>query len=132
MSVYKIDRREIERDGYTVELYTTPDDESNYDGPLEMGDCYTPRQVKAFYADDWSYVVIVATASRSGVELGSSALGGVEAGWFLLTDENDRGDERRDLDPLNDPEYVDDLVSEAIGEADKKLRELCAEMGSQS
>lgn len=88
-----------------------------YTTPSEF-DCYTPKQIEAWTNDRWQYAWLEVVASVAGVDLGQSALGGVEFGNFLITDEEDN--EVRTVwvwaeDLARD--YAEDLSAEAIASA---------------
>lgn len=68
--------------------------------PEDNGDCYTASQIEAWRSDEWHYVTLCVVPSVNGepVDAGAQYLGGVEFGWYLLTDENDVHQGRADLD----------------------------------
>ena len=104
-------------DGFDIEAKLVPDVDTS---PGEF-DCYSDGDIAAWKRGDWSYVGTIVTASRVGVELGSSSLWGSEygsrpgAGWVSPLD--GEGDEF-----ING--YGPQLIREAIGEATAKLEEL--------
>ena len=95
------------------------------------GDGYTARQVAAFKAGEWSYVVVGVTPIIDGVTLPdvTETLGGVEYGTYVLTDEDDNVTGTREIDldyliagmPEDDEGYP---VPEMIREAKSRLASL--------
>jgi hypothetical protein len=88
------------------------------------GDCGTARQVAAFRAGEWRYVIVGVSPIVAGVELDdlTETLAGVEYGTFTLTDEDDNVQGIREIDfdyliagmPDDDEGYpVPDLIREA-------------------
>lgn len=108
------------QDGWTVRVDTQPDTDSS---PSDA-DCYTPAQIRAWYLDQWSYVGCVVTVSREGAELGSASLWGIESGYYTYTTEDDTVTGRGWVGPYT--EAVDDLIAEAIADAQARLARLCA------
>ena len=83
---YPIETLDLEpRDGFNLYFELRND---NYTSPDEY-DCYTPKQIEAWREDKWHYGIVTVRACAGGVELGSDAIGGVEFGHFLITDDND-------------------------------------------
>jgi hypothetical protein len=104
--------------------HVTVDEDTFYYGDKPDGDCYTPKQVAAFQAGDWSYVTVGVTPVVAGVELDGcdEYLSGVEYGTYTCTDEDDNvtGVVRIDLDKMihgsgedYEPYPVPDLILEA-------------------
>jgi hypothetical protein len=62
------------------------------------------------FGHEWGFMVVTVTASRRGIELGSSSLGGVES----------------DGDDAYFEECIEDQAAEAIAEANKALDDLLA------
>lgn len=112
-----IDYRDLPaRDGFDLraELFYDPD------VSVRDYDCYTPRQIEAFDRGDWDYCGIVVTASLDGRNLGSASIWGCEHGLYPITTEDDTITKTIWIDPLTGDswdQYGDDLVSEAIAEA---------------
>lgn len=106
-----IERRELpERDGFKLSAALFVDEDAK---PGDY-DCYTDKDVIAFLRDDWGFFGVVVTATREGVELGSSSLWGIDGGQYPSGESAD-------------PWYcVDDIADEAIGEATAALGRLCA------
>lgn len=108
-----LDARELDpRDGFDLTVTLEPDDATTPDD----FDSYGAADVAAWHRGDWSYVGVVVTASRAGVELGRASIWGTEAGyspgWDGYVDAFASG-------------YVDDLIDEAIDEARARLAKLC-------
>ena len=82
----------IEVDGFTLRAATAADD--------SMG---------AWCRDDWSWIGVVVTASREGVELGSASLWGIEsdAGAYLVDTANN-------------------LIAEALADAKARVERISA------
>lgn len=93
------------RNGIKFTVETSPD----YEARPNDFDCYTPRQIAAYEADEWNFVVV-------SVELHDETeyLGGVESGHYLMTDEDDIGDERVWLSPEEDSTILDDMCDELV------------------
>lgn len=85
-------------------------------------DCYSDEQIAAWQADHWMFVGTIITASKAGLELGTSSLWGSEYGDMPGIEEF--------VNPLrgNGEEFVNgygpDLIAEAITEARAMLKEL--------
>ncbi|MFD4356846.1 hypothetical protein ACFWPX_30140 [Nocardia sp. NPDC058518] len=84
--------------------------------------CYSPADIAAWKADEWSYVGIVVTASLAGVDLGEDSVWGMEYGTL---------GNGKDIDPLttgDDETFANgnghDLINNAMTEAEHKLQEL--------
>lgn len=109
-----IDQKRIGNlDGFEIDARLVPDPDTD---PRDY-DCYDADQVAAFRLDCWQFVGVIVSASRAGVELGSSSLWAVEYGDMPGVDDF--------VNPLADVhDYVDDLIPEAIAEARKRLAEL--------
>jgi len=121
----EIDRKQLpSQNGYDLTLVAYYDQDCTPDD----FDCYTDKQKEAYKEDLWHFVTLEVCASKSGITLGQDFLGGVEFGWMPITDENDNqtGEERIDLESLvSEPyAYLDDLISQAIDEAELKLKEI--------
>jgi hypothetical protein len=113
---------------FRIEI-TTEADEYYPGGP--DGDCYTPRQVKAYRDGDWSYVVLHGRVMIGDAEITESYLGGVEAGWFVMTDEQDNVTGEEHIDPLTKiEEWYADFVAEMIDDARTALGKL-ANVGAE-
>ena len=80
---------------------------------------YAAEDLAAWQRGDWAYVSVVITASRDGIELGRSALGGCEYGWFPGTSER--------ITPLNGDGhdfcngYGPGLIADAVADAEQSL-----------
>jgi len=72
---------------------------------------WTAGHLDAYARDQWRYIGIVATVSVAGIEIGSGSVWGIEADW--------RYDARK-----NDPDYLRDVVREAIDQAQTYRRTL--------
>lgn len=107
------------QDGWTIRVGTEPDDVSS----VADADCYTPAQIAAWKADEWSFVGCVVTAEREGIELGRAALWSMESGYWTYTDQDDRVLGHGYVGPYT--EAVDDLIAEAIADAADMLARLC-------
>ena len=112
------------QDGFDLRAHTEYDSDSS---PLDS-DCYTPKQVSAFNQGDWTYVGIIVTASRAGIDLGSASIWSIEAGMYVMTDENDNVVSEKWIDPLDASDedsalayYGPSLIAEAIAEAQKNI-----------
>lgn len=81
-------------------------------------DCYDQQTIDAWKADRWYYVGLVVTASRDGIELGSSSLWGIEYGDMPGIDEW--------VNPLNQMDDYQDIVDDAIEQAKQTLAKLVA------
>jgi hypothetical protein len=121
----EIERKQLpSQNGYDLTLVAYYDQDIT---PDEF-DCYTAKQTQAWKEELWHYVTLEVCASRSGIALGQDFIGGVEFGWIPITDENDNqtGEAKIDLDSLaSEPyAYLNDLISQAIDEAELKLQEI--------
>jgi hypothetical protein len=101
-------------DGFDVMARIEPD----YDITPDDFDCYDQQTIDAWKADRWNYVGIVVTASRDGIELGSSSLWGCEYGDMPGIDEW--------VSPLNQIDDYEDVVNDAIEQAKQTLAKLVA------
>ncbi|AEV52132.1 hypothetical protein [Rhodococcus phage RGL3] len=99
-----------ELEGFEVEAGWVYDDMT----PDFYGEeAYDAEAVEAFNNGDWSFVILTVEARFNGHVMGTAHLGGVELGFFPGATEI--------LDPLTDPEYLDDLIREALDEARSEL-----------
>jgi len=80
-------------DGYDLRAEMYDDEDSS---PFEA-DCYSPEDISQWRNDDWKYVVIVVTASRQGIDLGSDSICSMECGRsgdrYINPLRDDTGDE---------------------------------------
>jgi hypothetical protein len=100
---------------FRIEIVTEDDDTYL---PVPDGDGYTPKQVKAYQAGDWRYVVLHGRVMIGDVKIAEDYFGGVEAGWFVMTDEQDNVTGEEMIDPLIKidewySDFVDDLIDAA-------------------
>lgn len=121
----EIERKQLpSQNGYDLTLVAYYDQDIKPDD----FDCYTEKQTQAWKDDLWHYVILEVCASKSGITLGQDFIGAVEFGWIPITDENDNqtGEAKIDLDSLaSEPyAYLNDLISQAIDEAELKLQEI--------
>lgn len=96
------DKISVTVDGVTYTARLEPDNDSR----PEDSDCYSPEDIKRFYADEWSYCGVVIEAERNGwTKDNLASLWGVEV----------------NLGNNNDYllEVANDLLAEAIQEASK-------------
>ena len=122
-----IDYRKLEpQDGFELVAYKHYDEDSR---PSHF-DCYTPKQVQAWENDEWQFVGIVVTATAAGVPLGSASLWSIEDGQWTDTDEHDVVTGTRDVDPLRDDNYLNELIPEAIENARENLERINATVGN--
>lgn len=107
---------------FRIEIVTEPDDDLNRESAPE-GDCYTPKQIKAFQDRDWQYVILHGRVMVDDVKIAENYLGGVEAGWYVVTDEDDNVTGEELIDPLAKiDEWYADFVAELIESARQALR----------
>lgn len=104
-------------EGFTLRAVLLPDTDAS---PTDY-DCYSRAAIKAWRSDQWSYVGLVVTVSRCGVELASASLWGMEYGSLPGVDAF--------VNPLSDSdthgiETIADLTGDAIAQAREKLAEL--------
>lgn len=118
--------------GYVVEDHdSSPDD----------ADCYDEVSKIAFNLDEWRFVGLVVTVTMKGHELGEASLWAVEWGTFryectdphTIIDTTVPGGRRTanvgetvtvELDPLSDYYLVNDLIHEALANAQATVHEL--------
>lgn len=103
-------------DGWSVRADTSPD----YDtGPVD-DEGLTRTQHVTYDQGDWEYVVVsVWVQDNAGREWGRSVIGGVEAGSYTMTDEDDNVTGQVFIDPLEDAHPIrdHDMIGEALREA---------------
>ena len=107
-------------DGFDIEAHLVHDPDSEF----EVADPLDEPIKAAWLRDEWHYVGTVITASKAGIELGSSAIWGQEYGLFPGHDDW--------LSPLDGEGenlangYGPQLITEAIEAAKVKLAEINA------
>lgn len=107
-------------EGYTVDRHCHPYFEPDYTYAMHRKDGDDHETARKYvladlaraegYPEEWHYVSVRVTASRKGVELGSSSVGGVDS---------DCGDRYM-------REIVDEQATEALSEAKDALADLCS------
>lgn len=108
-------------DNLTVTAQVEPDDHTS----VKEFDCYTPKEIAAWYRSEWHYVgVTVTITDRHGNVWGESSLWGVEYGRYTDTDENDTVTGTRDIDPLTGDYPVPDLIAQAFADVRQRLANL--------
>jgi hypothetical protein len=111
--MYEIDSKDLPAvEGFDIRISVVYDDDCH----PESFDCYDEQQLKAWRNDEWTFVGVIVTASKRGIELGVSSLWGCERGWFPGNKEF--------IDPLVDNPYIEDLVDEAVRSAKAELAQL--------
>lgn len=115
-----IDTRSLGQiDGFDVEARLEPDEDCT---PDEVSTAYSPEDVQAWRNDDWSYVSTIITASKNGVELGSSSLGGSEYGSLPGVEDFVNPLKGDGDDFVNG--YGPELIREAVDEAKQAVESL--------
>ena len=108
-----IDTLTLEHDGFTVHIAVTRDEDAS---PFDA-DCYTPADIAAWRRDEWIFVTYTYTATRHGVELGRTSIGGSH--WDFPGTESSIGAW------IAENYYHPDLLAEAAEEARATLAQLC-------
>ena len=124
-----IDSWTTEQDGITYRIRLVDDQDANMDA-AGQGDCYSPSDLAAHAAGDWTFVGVIVTPEVDGrpVEAAEDSLWSVEYGTMPAETEPHEGGQHGEtvIDRERIESYpVPDLISEARG----NLRRLRVDLG---